>query len=132
MYYTVKEKEVKPPKGWQFSGDPSFLNLSNSDFNVYFMIVNTRVRMAMQTGFLPEKNKNEWEVEEHHGQTGVKIKQGRELTEREAKEIAVKLAEDHEKERFMGKLKWIIVSVLLGVLLGGLVTFIVSNYLLGN
>ena len=88
--------------------------------------------MAMQTGFLPEKNKNAWEVEEHHGQTGVKIKQGRKLTEREAKEIAVKLAKDHEKERFMGKLKWIIVPVLLGVLLGGLVTFIVSNYLLGN
>ena len=37
MYHTVKDKEVKLPKGWQFSGDPSFLNLSNNDFNIYFM-----------------------------------------------------------------------------------------------
>ena len=129
MYHILKnkDKEIKPPKGWQFSGDPSFLNLSNSDFNVYFMIVNTRVRGAMQTGFLAEENKNEWEVEEHHGQTGVKIKQGRKLTEREAKEIAVKSAKDHNRERFMDKFKWVVVPVLLGALLGALVTLILGN-----
>ena len=128
MYHTVKDKEVKAPKGWQFSGEPSFLTLSNSNFNVYFMIVNTRVRGAVQTGFLVRENKNEWEVEEYHGQTAVKIKRGRKLTNIEAKEIAVKLAKIHNKEKFMDKIKWVVVPVLLG----GLATFIVSNYLLGN
>ena len=134
MYYTLKnkDKEVKPPKGWQFSGDPSFLNLANGDFNVYFMVVNTRVRGAMRSGILLEEKKNEWEVEEHHGQTGVRIQHKRELSEKEAKEIAVKLAKNLNKEQLMGKIKWIIVPVLLAALLGGLATFIVSNYLLGN
>ena len=26
------------PKGWQFSGEPSSLTLSNSNFDVYFLI----------------------------------------------------------------------------------------------
>lgn len=132
MYHTVKDKEVKPPKGWQFSGDPSFLNLSNSDFNVYFMVVNTRVRMFFQTGLALSEEKNQWEVEEYHGQTGVQIKHERDLSEEEAKEIAVKLAKNLNKEQFMGRFKWVIVPVLLGVLLGALATFIVSNYLLGD
>ena len=129
MYHTFKnkDKEVKPPKGWQFSGDPSFLNLSNSDFNVYFMVVNRRVRVAMRSGIPLEEKKNEWEVEEHHGPTEVKIKCGEKLTNKEAKEIAVKLAKNLNKERVMGKIKWIIVPVLLAALLGGLVTFIVSK-----
>ena len=128
MYHTLKDKEVKLPKGWRFSGDPSFLNLSNGDFNVYFMIVNTRVRGAMRSGILLSEKKNEWEIEEHHGQTGVKITVERNLTNREGKEIAVKLAKNLNKERFMDKIKWIVVPALLG----GLVTFIVSNYLLGD
>ena len=132
MYHTVKDKEVKPPKGWQFSGDPSFLNLSNSDFNVYFIIINTEVKIYLRTGRTLSKDLNEWEVEEHHGQTRVTIKRGEKLTEKKAKEIAVELAKTLNKERFMGKFKWIIVPVLLGGLLGGLATFIVSNYLLGN
>ena len=127
MYHTFKNKEVKPPKGWQFSGDPSSLNLSNSDFNVYFMVVNTRVRMFFQTGLALSKEKNEWEVEEHHGQTGVKIKHGQDLSNKEAKEIAVKLAKNLNKEQLMGKIKWIIVPVLLGALLGALVTLILGN-----
>ena len=112
MYHTLKNKEVKPPKGWQFSGDPSFLNLSNSDFNVYFMVVNARVKGFAITGIPIDKEKNEWEIEEHHGQTGVKINHGRDLSNREAKEIAVKLAKNLNKEQFMGKIKWIIVPVL--------------------
>ena len=88
--------------------------------------------MAVQTGFLVKENKNEWEVEEHHGQTEVKIKHGRKLTNKEAKEIAVELAKTLNKERFMGKFKWIVGAALLGALLGGLTTLIVSNYLLGN
>lgn len=126
MYYTLKNKEVKPPKGWQFSGDPSFLKLTNSAFNVYFMVVNERVRGFFQTGIALSKGKNEWEVEEHHGQTGVKINHGRDLSNREAKEIAVKLAKILNKERLMDKFKWIIVPVLLGALLGALATVIVT------
>ena len=129
MYHTLKnkDKEVKPPKGWQFSGDSSFLKLTNSDFSVYFMVVNSRVRVAVQTGFLPTKKKDEWEVEEHHGQTEVKINHGKDLTEKEAKEIAVELAKTLNKERVMDKFKWIIVPVLLGALLGALVTFILGK-----
>ena len=127
MYHTFKDKEVKAPKGWQFSGDPSFLNLSNSDFNVYFMIVNTRVRAGMRSGIPLQEKKNEWEIEEHHGQTGVTIRHGQKLSNKEAKEIAVKLAKNLNKEGFMGKIKWIVVPALLGVLLGALATFIVSN-----
>ena len=98
MYHTLKNKKVKPPKGWRFSGDPSFLNFFNSDFNIYFMVVNRRVRGAVQTGYLLPKDKNEWELEEHHGQTGVKIKIGQNLTNREAKQIAMKLAKDLNKK----------------------------------
>ena len=123
MYHTFKDKEVKAPKGWQFSGDPSFLNLSNSDFNVYFMIVNTRVRAGMRSGIPLQEKKNEWEIEEHHGQTGVKINYGKKLSEKEAKEIAVKLAKNLNKEGFMGKLKWVVVTAILA----GLVSFIVSK-----
>ena len=125
MYHTFKKKniEIKLPKGWQFSGDPSLLNLSNSDFNVYFMIVNTRVRADMRSGILLEEKKNEWEIEEHHGQTGVTIRHGQKLTNKEAKEIAVKRAKNLNKERFMGKLKWVVVTAILA----GLVSFISSK-----
>ena len=99
MYHTVKDKEVKPPKGWQFSGDPSFLNLSNSDFNVYFMIINTEVKIYVQTGRTLSKDLDEWEVEERHGQTGVTIKHRQKLTEKEAKEIAVKSAKNLSKKK---------------------------------
>lgn len=134
MYHTFKnkDKEVKPPKGWQFSGDPSFLNLSNSDFNVYFMIINTEVRIYVQTRRTLSTDLNEWEIEERHGQTGVTIRHGQKLSNKEAKEIAVKLAKTLNKERFMGKFKWIVGAALLGALLGALATLIVSNYLLGN
>lgn len=57
MYYALKKKEVKPPKGWQFSGDPSLLNLSNSDFNIFFMVVSTRIRVFIQTGYTSSKEK---------------------------------------------------------------------------
>ena len=123
MYHTLKDKEVKLPKGWQFSGDPSFLNLSNSDFNVYFMIVNTRVRGFFQTGIGLPKEKKEWEIEEHHGQTEIKINLGKGLSNKEAEEIAVKLAKNLNKERFMGKLKWVVVTAILA----GLVSFIFSK-----
>lgn len=125
MYHTFKnkDKEVKPPKGWQFSGDPNFLNLSNSDFNVYFMIVNIRVRLFGQTGFLAEKDQNEWEIEEHHGPTEVKIKHGQKLTNKEAKEIAVKLAKNLSRKRFMGEFVKIVVTAILA----GLASFIVSK-----
>ena len=123
MYHTVKDKEVKPPKGWQFSGDPSFLNLSNSDFNVYFMIVNTRVRGFFRTGIGLPKEKKEWEIEEHHGQTEIKINRGKELTEKEAKEIAVKLAKNFSKKKFMREFIVIVVTAILA----GLASFIVSK-----
>ena len=126
MYHTVKDKEVKPPKGWHFSGDPSFLKLTNSDFNVYFMVVNTRVRMFFQHGRGFPKEKNEWEVEEHQGPTGVTIKHGEKLINKKAKEIAVKLARDLNKKTFMDKIKWVIVPVSLGVLLGTLATLIIQ------
>ena len=111
------------PKGWQFSGDPNFLDLSNSDFNVYFMIVNTRVSGVFRTGIPIPKEKNEWEIEEHHGQTGIKINHGKELTEKEAKEIAVKLARNLNKKRFMGDFIKIVVTAVLA----GLASFIVSK-----
>ena len=135
MYHTFKnkekDKEVKPPKGWHFSGDPSFLKLANSDFSVYFHIVNTGDKLALRTGVIAEKSMKKWEVEEYHGQTGIKINHARRLSDKEAKKFAVKLAKNLNKERFMDKIKWIIVPVLLGVLLGALGTFIV-NYLLGD
>ena len=129
MYHTFKnkDKEVKPPKGWQFSGDPSFLNLSNSDFNVYFMIINTGVKMAVRTGYVSSKSMDNWEIEEHHGQTEIKINIGKELSNKEAKEIAVKLAKSLNKKRFMGKIKWIVVPVLLGAVLGAVATLILGN-----
>ena len=129
MYHTFKnkDKEIKPPKGWQFSGDPSFLNLSNSDFNVYFMIINTGVKMAVRTGYVSSKSMDNWEIEEHHGQTEIKINIGKELSNKEAKEIAVKLAKSLNKKRFMGKIKWIVVPVLLGAVLGAVATLILGN-----
>ena len=127
MYHTVKDKEVKPPKGWHFSGDPSFLKLTNSDFSVYFHIVNNWVRMAARTGYVSEENTNDWEVEEYQGQTGIQINHARRLSNKEAKEFAVKLAKNLNRDRFMGRLKWVIVPVLLGALLGGLATHIISK-----
>ena len=135
MYHSIKnkDKEVKMPKGWQFSGDPSSLTLSNSDFDVYFLIFFYRTpKPTARSLSLSAIFMDKWKVEEHHGQTGIKIKRGEELSNKEAKEIAMKLAKNLNKERFMDKFKWVIVPVLLGVLLGGLVTFIVSNYLLGD
>ena len=123
MYHTVKDKEVKPPKGWQFSGDPSLLNLSNSDFNAYFMIVNTRVRGFALTGIALPEGEKDWEIEEYHGQTGVKINRGKELTEKEAKEIAVKLAKKLSKKKFMREFIVIVVTAILA----GLASFIVSK-----
>ena len=134
MYHTLKnkDKEVKIPKGWQFSGDSSSLTFSNSDFDVYFLIIHRTPKPTGRSLSLSAIYMDKWEVEEHHGQTGVTIKHGRKLTNKEAKEIAVKLANNLNKEQLMGKIKWIIVPVLLAALLGGLVTFIVSNYLLGD
>ena len=120
------------PKGWQFSGEPSFLTLSNNDFDVYFLITYRTPKSTGRSLSLSAIYMDKWEVEEHQGQTGIRIKHGQDLSNKEAKEIAVKLAKTLNKERFMDKIKWIIVPVLLGVLLGGLVTFIVSNYLLGD
>lgn len=130
MYHSLKvkrvelPKEVKPPKGWRFSGDPSFLNLSNSDFSAYFLIVNTRVRIASQTGIPLSREKNdEWEVEERYGQIEVKIVHGSKLSNREAKELAVKLAKNLNKERFVYTLTWVTVAALLA----GLVSFFLSK-----
>ncbi len=125
MYYTLKVKEIKPPKGWQFSGDPSFLNLSNNDFNVYFRIINSSVRISMRTGVALSDNENEWkwEVTEHHGQTGVQIQRGRQLSNKEAKEIAVKLAKNLSKKKFIREFVVIVVTAILA----GVASYIVSK-----
>ena len=136
MYHTLKakpSKEVKIPKGWQFSGELRSLTLSNNDFDVYFLIIHrTRKTTGRNSLSLSELYMDKWEIEEHHGQTGIIINHGQGLLNKEAKEIAVKLATNLNKKRFMDKFKWIVVPALLGALLGGLATFIVSNYLLGN
>ena len=123
MYHGLKNKEVKPPKGWHFSGDPSFLNLANNDFNIYFLIINTEVKIYRQTGRTVSTDMDEWEVEERHGQTGVTIKRGQKLTSKEAKEIAVKLAKNLNKKRFMSEFIKIVVTAVLA----GLASFIVSK-----
>ena len=127
MYHTFKnkekDKEVKPPKGWHFSGDPSFLKLANSEFSVYFYIVNTRVKIAARTGYLPEKSMNEWEVEEHHGQTGIKINHASGLSDKEVKEFAVKLARNLSRKKFRREAIVIVVTAILA----GLASFIVSK-----
>ncbi|MDE0085659.1 MAG: hypothetical protein OXU23_08125 [Candidatus Poribacteria bacterium] len=130
MYHTLKvknvesQKKVKPPKGWQFSGDPSFLNLTNNDFNTYFRISNTRIKGFALTGIaVPKNGANKWEVEEIHGQTGIKIEHGTELSNKEAKELAVKLAKNLNKTKFMHTLNWVVVAALLA----GLVSFILSK-----
>ena len=123
MYHTLKDKEVKPPKGWRFSGDPSFLNLSNNDFNIYFLIINTGVKMAARTGYVSSKSMDNWEIEEHHGQTEIKINLGKELSNKEAKEIAVKLAKNLNKKRFMREFIKIVVTAILA----GLASYIVSK-----
>ena len=130
MYHTFKnkDKEVKPPKGWQFSGERCLLILSNNDSNIYFRAINTSVEGFRITGIATEIDEGNWEVIEYHAQTGIRIEHGRELSNKEAKELAVKLAKTLNKERFMGKFKWIVGAALLGAL----ATLIVSNYLLGN
>lgn len=125
MYHTFKnkDKEVKSPKGWQFSGDPSFLKLANSDFSVYFHIVDAWVRTAARTGYVSKKKMNKWEVDEHHGQTGLQINHARGLSDKEAKELAVKLAKNLNKKRFMREFIVIVVTAILA----GLASFIVSK-----
>lgn len=127
MYHTFKnkekDKEVKPPKGWHFSGEPSFLKLVNSDFSVYFYIVNKGEKMAAQTGYVSEKSMEKWEIEEHHGQTGIKINHGSGLSNKEAKEKAVKMAKNLSRKRFMREAIVIVVTAILA----GLASFIVSK-----
>ena len=131
MYHTLKakpSKEVKIPKGWQFSGDLRFLTLSNNDFDVYFRIIHrTRKTTGRNSLSLSELYMDKWEIEEHHGQTGIIINHGQGLLNKEAKEIAVKLAKSLNKKRFMGKIKWIVVPVLLGAVLGAVATLILGN-----
>lgn len=124
MYHTLKVKDVKPPKGWQFSGDPSFLNLTNSNFNIFFRVVNTRIEGFALTR-IPSRQKElkEWKVEECHGQIGIKIQHGTKLSNKEAKELAVKLARNLNRTKFMDTLIWVIVAALLA----GLVSFILSK-----
>ena len=123
MYHGLKNKEVKPPKGWHFSGDPSFLNLANNDFNIYFLIINTEVKIYRLTGRDSPKEKDKWEIEEHHGHTGIRIKHEEGLSNRKAKEIAVKLAKNLNKKRFMSEFIKIVVTAVLA----GLASFIVSK-----
>ena len=117
MYHTLKVKDVKPPKGWRFSGDPSFLNLTNNNFNIFFRVVNTRIEGFVLTR-IPSRQEelNEWKVEECHGQIGIKIEHGTKLTNKEAKELAVKLARNLNRTKFMNTLIWVTVAALLASL----------------
>jgi hypothetical protein len=114
MYHTKKVKDVKPPKGWQFSGDPSFLKLTNHNYDILFRVVNIRIEAAVVTGIhsRPEGS-NEWKVEECHGQTGIKIQRETNLSNNEAKELAVKLARDLNRNKFWDTLIWVIMAALL-------------------
>ncbi len=117
MYHTLKVKDVKPPKGGQFSGDPSFLNLTNNKFNIFFRVVNTRIEGFRATGISShQKELNEWKVEECHGQIGIKIQHETKLSNKEAKELAVKLARDLNRTKFRDTLIWVIVAALLAAL----------------
>ena len=119
MYHTIKEKnteilkDVKPPKGWEFSGDPSLLTLSSSKFDTYFCVINIRVMGYFQIGIEAEKNDFEWEVEERSGKTGIAKKRGTKLSNKDAKELAVKLAKEVNKAKFWDTFVWIIVAALL-------------------
>ena len=125
MYHTFKnkDKEVKPPKGWQFSGEPSSLTLSNKDFDVYFLITYRTSKPTGRSLSLSAIYMDKWEVEEHRGQTGIKIKHGLDLSNKEAKEIAVKLAKNLSRKRFMREFIVIVVTAILA----GLASFIVSK-----
>ena len=126
MYHTLKTKSVKspkkvkgvkPPKGWQFSGDSSFLNLTNSNFNIFFRVVNTRIEAFAITRISTRQEElNEWKVEECHGQTGIKIQHRTQLSNKEAKELAVKLAKNLNRTKFIETLMWVIVAALLAAL----------------
>lgn len=78
----------------------------------------------MLTGVpIPNDGLDEWEVEECHGQTGIKIEQGTKLSNKEAKELAMKLAKNLNKRRFMETLNWVIAAALLA----GLFSYILSK-----
>ena len=129
MYHTLKVKDVKPPKGWQFSGERYLLILSNNDSNIYFRVINTSVEGFRITGIATEIDEDNWKVIEYRGQTGIRIERGRSLSNKEAKELAVKSAKNLNTTKFRNKLFWVAVGAFLGVFLGVLGSLILQKLL---
>ena len=127
MYHSLKKKEVKLPKGWQFSGDPSFLHLSNRNCKTYFVITNKRVAAYFRSGILLDEKTNEWGIDEFSRETNFSINRGTELTEIESKEIAIKLAREINRSQFYSRFFWILITGLVGVLLGAISTIIIQR-----
>lgn len=80
--------------------------------------------MAARIGYVSEKSMENWEIEEHHGQTGIKISHGQKLSEKEAKKIAVKLAKNLSRKKFMREAIVVVVTAFLA----GLASFIVAKF----
>ncbi len=129
MYHSLKRKEIKPPRGWQFSGERCLLILSNNNSNIYFRVINTSVEGYRITGIPTEIDEDNWEVIEYHAQTGIRINRGRALSNKEAKELAVKLAKNLNTTKFRNKLFWVAVGAFLGVFLGVLGSLILQKLL---
>ena len=133
MYHTLKNtlknKELRTPKGWIFSGDTSFLRLTNSNFKTFFMVVNKRMEFVIKfnPSLMPKEKYNEWKVEECYKDSSIVINLGDDLSEIECKNIAIKQARRINRSSFSNKLLWIIISVILGAIGSLIIKMIVSK-----
>ena len=123
MYHSIKNtsenKKLKPPKGWRFSGDPSFLTLTKSNYDTYFMVINRRIDIGMRVHarLMPEETENEWRLEERSkNSSSLIVKISDNLTEIECKKLAIKHARNINRSAVSQKLLWIFIGVLLTIL----------------
>ena len=132
MYHTIKNtianKKLKPPKGWQFSGDPSLLRLTKSDYNNYFMIVNKRVEVGLRINpsLMPDKKDNEWRLDECYKNSNFVVTLRDDMTEVECKEFAIKQARKIDRSKFRSRFIWVFIGALLGVIGSAIVTIIIK------
>ena len=135
MYHSIKNtskvKKLKLPKGWKLSGDPSFLELSKSNFDTYFTMINTRIERSQiaTAGLIDQKTEYEWRLDERSkNSNSLKIELSNNLTETQCKKLAIKHARNINRSTIFKTLFWILVGVFLTII-GSQITKLYQIYL---